>query len=84
MNFQWSESLLTAIKDEVDRGNLKHGHGELATTIQVIAILAEELGEFSSATMQNKPAQARHELIQVVAVAVNYLNGTGPHFSSLK
>ena len=70
------------VSREIDRGNKKHGHGELATPIQVVAILTEELGEFAQAVMQERPEDARKELIQVVAVACNFLLGTGPHFSS--
>jgi NTP pyrophosphatase (non-canonical NTP hydrolase) len=75
-------TLLDEVLAEITRGNLKHGHGELATPIQVVAILAEELGEYAQAIMQNRTDDARKELLQVVAVAFNHLLGTGPHFSS--
>lgn len=72
--------------DEIDReiqhGNAKHGEGELATPIQVVSILCEELGEYAQAILQNRPEAARKELLQVAAVAINHLRGTGPHFSS--
>jgi NTP pyrophosphatase (non-canonical NTP hydrolase) len=76
-----SLNVLFEIEDEIARGNKKHGDGALATPIQVVSILCEELGEFAQATMQNRPIDARKELIQVVAVALNFLAGTGPHFS---
>jgi NTP pyrophosphatase (non-canonical NTP hydrolase) len=81
INIKWHTLLLDEISDEINRGNAKHGHGPLATPIQVVAVLAEELGEFSQATMQGKHTEARKELIQVVAVAINYLTHNGPHFS---
>ena len=74
--------LLGEITEEIDRGNAKHGHGELATPEQVALILLEELGEFAQATMQQRPDDARKELLQIAAVACNHLLGTGPHFSS--
>jgi len=77
-------SLGTQINSEIRRGNEKHGHGELATPIEVVAILTEELGEFAACIMQGKEEEARKELIQVVAVACNWLLGTGPYFSNLK
>jgi NTP pyrophosphatase (non-canonical NTP hydrolase) len=79
-----SAELCAAIAEEIERGNKKHGHGDLATTIQVVAILVEELGEFSQAIMQNRPNDARKELLQIAAVACNFLQGTGPYFSSEK
>lgn len=81
MNLDYGEVLLEVDK-EIERGNKKHGHGELATSIQVVAILCEELGEFAQAVMQGRVTDAREELIQVAAVALNHLKGTGPHFSS--
>lgn len=75
-------SLVEQIRQEINRGNTKHGAGELATPVQVVAILVEELGEFSQASMQNRSEDARKELIQVIAVAINFLLGTGPHFSA--
>lgn len=83
MKFQWGWKILLEIKDEIDRGNAKHSHGELANDIQVVAILAEELGEYAQAVMKKQKEQARKELLQVVAVAINHLSGTGPHFSDL-
>lgn len=76
------DSLLEEIRCEIERGNKKHAHGEIATPIQVVAILTEELGEYAQAVMKNCPLDARKELIQVVAVAMNHMLGTGPHFSS--
>jgi len=75
-------TLLEEIDAEIERGNRKHGHGELATPIQVVLILCEELGEYAQAVIQQRDFDARKELIQVVAVALNHLNGTGPHFST--
>ncbi len=75
-------SLFGEVEREIERANEKHGHGPIATPLQVVAILTEELGEFAQATMQERPEDARKELLQVVAVAVNFLKGTGPHFSS--
>ncbi len=80
--FQQYGLLLEEIDAEIERGNKKHGHGELATPIQVTAILCEELGEFAQAVMQGRIQDARKELLQVAAVAINHLKGTGPHFSS--
>ena len=74
--------LCQQVEKEIRRGNLKHCHGPKATAIEVVAILAEELGEFSQATIQGREEDARKELIQVIAVAVNFLEGTGPHLSS--
>jgi len=83
MKFQFSQLLLLEIKDEIDRGNAKHGHGQLASDIQVVAILVEELGEYAEAVMKKQNEQATKELIQMIAVAINHLSGTGPHFSDL-
>jgi hypothetical protein len=77
----FSQELLDEIEAEILRGNQKHGHGELATPLQVTSILCEELGEYAQANMKNQPEHARKELIQIVAVAMNHLCGTGPHFS---
>lgn len=74
--------LVQEIEEEIERGNRKHGTGPLATPIQTVAILTEELGEFAQAVMQDRIPDARKELIQVVAVACNHLLGTGPHFTS--
>jgi NTP pyrophosphatase (non-canonical NTP hydrolase) len=82
MKTQQYRLLLDEIDAEIERGNRKHGHGELATPIQVVSILCEELGEYAQAVMQNRTEDARKELVQVVAVALNHLAGTGPHFSS--
>lgn len=71
--------IMAAIVREIDRGNEKHGTGPLASPIQVVSILVEEIGEFAQATMQNRSDDARKELIQVAAVAINHLCGTGPH-----
>ena len=76
------ETLIHEIEHEIDRGNRKHGEGDLATDIQVVSILVEELGEYAQAIMQNRPEDARKELLRVAAVACNHLMGTGPHFSS--
>ena len=74
--------VMNAVVREIDRGNEKHGTGPLASPIQVVSILVEELGEFAQAVMQNRLDDARKELTQVAAVAINHLCGTGPHFSS--
>jgi NTP pyrophosphatase (non-canonical NTP hydrolase) len=84
INLQFYGCLLDEISEEINRGNEKHGHGELATKIQVVSILCEELGEFAQAVMQGRKDDARRELIQVCAVALNHLTGTGPHFSNKK
>jgi NTP pyrophosphatase (non-canonical NTP hydrolase) len=81
MRTQQYGTLLDEIDAEIERGNRKHGDGPIASPIQVVSILCEELGEFAQAVMQEKMDDARKELIQVVAVALNHLNGTGPHFS---
>lgn len=70
------------ISKEIERGNNKHGHAPIATPIEVVSILCEELGEFAQAVMQGRTEDARKELTQVAAVAVNSLLGIGPHFSS--
>lgn len=75
------QGLVTEIEAEINRANVKHGHGPIATPIQLVAILSEELGEFAQATMKGHTFDARKELIQVAAVALNFLDGTGPHFS---
>lgn len=77
-----SDRVNRLIEDEILRGNLKHGTGPYANQMQVIGILVEELGEFAQAVMQGRDADAMKELTQVAAVAVNYMRGTGPHFSS--
>jgi NTP pyrophosphatase (non-canonical NTP hydrolase) len=76
-----NDLLSQQIEAEISRGNAKHGHGELATPVQVVSILCEELGEYAQAVMQGRMADARKELLQVAAVAINHLRGTGPHFS---
>ena len=76
------DQIWIAINAEIKLSNAKHGHGELATDIQVVSILCEELGEYAQAIMQKRKQDAEKELIQLVAVAVNHLRGTGPHFSS--
>lgn len=81
MLFQLNENIMLSIRDEVRRGNAKHGHGKLATPIQVVAILTEELGEYAQAVMQGRSDDAYKELIQITAVAINHLHGQGPHFS---
>ena len=81
MNLDYGETLLE-IDREIERGNKKHSHGELATPIQVVSILCEEIGEYAQAVMQGRIEDARKELVQVAAVALNHLRGTGPHFSS--
>lgn len=73
---------ISLIRNEVKRANTKHGTGPMATPMQVVAILAEELGEYAQAVMQGRVEDARDELVQVCAVAFNHLEGTGPHFSS--
>ena len=77
----WSE-VITEIANEIDRGNEKHGDAPLASHVETISILVEELGEYAEAVMQRRPEDARKELTQLAAVAVNHLCGTGPHFSS--
>lgn len=76
------EEVIENVAQEVVRGNRKHASGPLATPIQVVAILAEELGEYAQAVMQGRTADAEKELTQIAAVAFNHLSGTGPHFSS--
>jgi NTP pyrophosphatase (non-canonical NTP hydrolase) len=76
------KQLVDAIFVEIKRGNEKHGHGPLATPEQVALVLVEEIGEYAQAVMQQRPDDARKELVQVAAVAFNHLLGTGPHFSS--
>jgi NTP pyrophosphatase (non-canonical NTP hydrolase) len=79
----WAFKMISLdIAFEIERGNNKHGDGPLATPQQVVCILTEELGEYSQAVMQGRVDDARKELIQVAAVAINHLIGTGPHFSS--
>jgi NTP pyrophosphatase (non-canonical NTP hydrolase) len=77
-----TRSLLNEVENEINRGNIKHCAGALATPIQVVSILVEELGEYAQAVMQERHDDARKELIQVVAVALNHLSGTGPYFST--
>jgi hypothetical protein len=71
------------ISEEVDRGNAKHGDGHIASDLEAIAILVEELGEYSAAVMQGNVAQAQKELTQIAAVAANHLGG-GLHFTNKK
>lgn len=82
--FDFDLMILMEVEQEILRGNEKHGHGDLATPIQAVAILTKELGEFAAAIMQKRADDARKELIQVVAVAMNCLHRTGPHFSNKK
>lgn len=77
-----SDRVSSLIENEILRANVKHGHGPYATKMELIGILCEELGEFAQAVMQGREADAMKELTQVAAVAVNYLRGTGPHFSN--
>lgn len=72
-------TIILEITEEIERGNKKHISGPRADPIQLVSILCEELGEFAQASMKKLPS-ARSELVQVAAVAINYLNGTGPHF----
>jgi NTP pyrophosphatase (non-canonical NTP hydrolase) len=72
------------ISGEIRKGNDKHGHAPLATPQEVVSILAEELGEFAAEVNQRNDEKARHELLQIAAIACNYLMGTGPHYSELK
>lgn len=74
--------ILEEIIEEVNRGNEKHSSGPMANPLQMVAILTEEVGEFAQAILKNQSLSARAELIQVAAVALNYLCGTGPHYSS--
>lgn len=85
MNFTFTnipKEILEEVEKEIQSGNQKHGHGPLANPIQVIAILCEELGEYAQANLKNQPTKARKELIQIAAIALNHLCGTGPHYSS--
>ena len=75
--------LYAEVSKEIARGNYKHGHAPLATYVEVVSILTEELGEFAGEINKGNKLESRKELIQLVAVAVNYLLGTGPHFSNL-
>lgn len=74
-------NVYASVTKEIIRGNIKHGHGRIATPIEVISILAEELGEYAQAVMQGRIEDAEKELTQVAAVACNALSGNGPHFS---
>lgn len=76
-------SLIRAIDNEITRGNSKHGHAPLATPEQTCIILIEEIGEYAQAILQGRYDDAKAELLQVAAVAMNQLMGTGPHCSSL-
>lgn len=75
--------IMDEVVREIDRGNAKHGHAPLATDDDTCLILLEELGEYAQACLQRRPEDARKELVQVAAVAINHLCGTGPHRSDL-
>lgn len=66
---------------EIKRGNEKHGEGPLATPMQVVAILVEEIGEYAQAVLKGNDIDAEKELVQVCAVAFNHLLKTGPYYS---
>jgi hypothetical protein len=82
INLLYYGMLLAEISEEINRGNVKHGQAPLASPLGVVAILTEELGEYAKAVIQEKPTEAKKELLQIAAVAINHLLGTGPHFSS--
>lgn len=79
----YEDEVLSEIEREILRGNEKHGSGPLASHEQTSLILLEELGEYAQALLQCRLNDARKELIQVAAVAINHLRGTGPHYSKL-
>lgn len=82
--YKWLKSdVLESIDDEIERGNAKHGKAPMALGDDVVLILAEELGEYAQALLQGRFADAKKELTQIAAIAVNHLCGTGPHRSSL-
>ena len=83
INVQHHGNLLEEISNEINRGNEKHGHAPLANADDVVLILAEEVGEFAQAVLKDNYSEARLELIQIAAVAINHLLGTGPHQSKL-
>ncbi len=71
------------IATEIELGNIKHGDGPMASPVEVVAILTEELGEYAQAILKDEsPMHKRQELIQLCAVAINHLIGTGPHIST--
>jgi NTP pyrophosphatase (non-canonical NTP hydrolase) len=78
-----TQNLIDDIELEIVHGNKKHGHAPLATDDDTVLILVEEIGEYAQAILQGKTEKARQELIQIAAVAINHLNGTGPHRSKL-
>lgn len=67
---------------EIERAHEKHGAGPMASSFEMFAILAEELGEVAQAILKNQPDQVRLELIQVMAVAADYLIETGPRYTT--
>lgn len=79
---QLRSEVLELVDDEVFRANTKHGTGPLADPFQVVSILTEELGEVAKAVNQDKLEDARAEMVQVAAVAINWLQKTGPHFTN--
>lgn len=79
---QLQHDILDQIDEEILSANRKHGDGPLADQFQVVSILTEELGEFAAAVNQGRIPDAQKELVQVAAVAINWLQRTGPHFSN--
>lgn len=73
--------LITEIENEINRANIKH-NGELANSFGLLAILIKEIGEFAQDINKGEFLHSRKELIQVIAVACNFLEGTGPHVST--
>lgn len=82
MNYPIIDPVYSEVIEEIDRGNQKHGSGPLASPLQVVSILTEEVGEFAGEINRGNMAKARKELIQVAAVAINALRETGPHVTT--
>ena len=71
-----TEQVLDLVRNEGSKARRKHGDAPIATDMEFLSVLMEEVGEVATALNQNLGEEEfRKELVQVASVAIRHLAG---------